>query len=192
MVDTLDAQEIKPRTPQATQTLSKEIPATADPVKFIHDFQESDYFKTAYDKFFAGKKLASGVTKAEKDEAFFENELARDAFIHFGEKEERFNYVSTFYSPEISELINCYIDQTKDTIKLVSSGGSQDDIINYDLLRTSYHDQVAKALADAKIVPSFRIGKAMARLILISRGLETFENSRESDLVKLRRFLSAI
>jgi hypothetical protein len=50
---------------------------------------------------------------------------------------------------------------------------------------------VASALQNAGIVPSYKFGKALARLALISLNLDNFESANVSDAVRLRRVLAA-
>lgn len=190
-MDIQETSEIAHTVPPAPTPPSPDKPIVEDPVKFMNDFEASDYFKTAYDKFFEGKKLAPDVTDQEKYNAFAENEVAKLALLDFAEKEERYHYDPSFFPKPVREALETYIAQTRDLIKMKRSG-SRDEIITTDLLRSSYHDQAAYALKDAGLVGSYRLGKAFARLVLISRGLETFERSRISDLERMKMFLGAV
>ncbi|HUD04416.1 MAG TPA: hypothetical protein VMR59_00305 [Patescibacteria group bacterium] len=188
-MDNLDTQEVNPNVPQSAVS-SKEKPTTSDPIKFMTDFKASEFFRVAYGKFFVGKTISEEVTEAEKDEAFYNSQLAKDAFIEFAEKEERYQYRSSYFPAPIGEIFDCYIDQTKTLIQ-IQGHESRDLIINYDHLRAESHTQVASALQNAGIVPSYKFGKALARLALISLNLDNFESANVSDAVRLRRVLAA-
>jgi hypothetical protein len=190
MAEIKDVQEVSHRTPQTTTTLSKEIPKVSDPVKFMNDFEESGYYKKAFAEFFKGKTLAADVIDEEKEEAFYQSDNAKFALFDFAEKEEGYNYDYTYFPQNVREVINCYVDQTRD---LLNHWGEwpRDEIISADRTRSEYHNQLAQTLKEAGFVKSFRLGKAFARLILIDRGLESFDDSKISDFGRLRRVLSA-
>ena len=187
-MDIQETSEIAHTIPPAPAPPSPDKPVVEDPVRFMNDFEASDYFRTAYDKFFEGKKLAPDVTDQEKYNAFAENETAKLALLDFAENEERYHYDPSFFPQPVRDALENYINQTKDLSKMMR-GGSRDEIISTDLLRSAYHDEAAYALRDAGLVGSYRLGKAFARLVLISQKLDHFESARQSDLDRMRRFL---
>jgi len=187
-VDIQETSEIAHTIPPAPTPPSPDKSVVEDPVRFMNDFEASDYFKTAYDKFFEGKKLAPDVTDQEKYNAFAENEVAKLALLDFAEKEETYVYNPSFFPQEVRQKLNDYIEQTRDLAKMMR-GATRDEIISTDLMRSIYHDKAAYALRDAGLVGSYRLGKAFARLVLISRGLDNFETSRVSDLERMKRFI---
>lgn len=187
----MDTLEISHGTPLSPAPLAPEKPKVSDPVRFMNDFEASDYFRRAYDAFFEGKKLAPDVTDEEKYEAFSENETAKLALLDFAEKKETYVYDPSFFPQDIKDALNDYVEQTKDLGKMMREA-SRDEIISTDLLRASYHDSAAYALKDAGFVGSYRLGKAFARLVLISHGLDHFESARQNDMERLKRFFGAV
>lgn len=173
----------------STQNEIPNISETNDPVQFMNEFRDSEEFQSAYNDFFKGKREPQGVTwsQDEKDKAFFDHEQAKQALIRFGVDKLRINYDNRKYSKEAQEGIETYIDHVSDSENLFKGRLTQDEIRSLDNMRYSYHESAARQLVEDGIVPTSKIGRALLRLILIGRGLDTASKAMEPDKKRIQR-----
>ena len=89
------------------------------------------------------------------------------------------------YSPDnYSDVVNGLYGEYKAIVRETRKFLDQDSRIQLDESRSVLHNDLAKRLLHEEIVPSVQLGRAMARLWLISEGLDSF-NAFEND--ELRR-----
>jgi hypothetical protein len=162
-----------------------------DPHQFIVAFRSSPRYTGGYEKFFEGKSPASDVTEEEKHRAFEESELAKTAILSFAQKDAHLSYKREFYDEETRKSVDEYIAATRDLFKMTRNG-SRDEIISADALRSGYHQSLAYTLTEKGITPNQKMGKAFARLILIDKGLDTFESAAVPDSDRIKRLLGAV
>ncbi len=177
-------------TPSAPSQPKPELQREDDPRKYMQAFQSSDAYTSAFERFYAGKALAPDVTESEKREVFESGESGKDALLDFAQNDLRFTYNPDKFDSETKEALGDYIATVKDYIKIIRSG-SQDEIISADIYRSTLHNKAAKILADNGYVSSDKLGRTLARIILIDKGLDTFENAGISDLQRLKRQMGA-
>lgn len=161
------------------------VPSTESPQEFLEGFYQSSYFKDYFEKFFKDKTPDSDVTEEEKRDVFLNSEKAKSAFLDYAKKEKGLKYNPIFYSQEAQEKMNNYISSVKSAIKASREGSSPGDIITLDSLRSEYHTETADQLVKDGITPSHKLGRAFARLVLISKGLETFEQAVVPDIKRI-------
>lgn len=170
-----------------------ELKTLSDPKEFMDTFYKSSYYKNAYNEFYKGKSPDPSVTQEEKDIAFKESEEAKFALVDFGTKDTSLEYDSKKYPAGSRQAIAIYSDSVEDFFKLMrSSEKTQDEISALDQLRFVYHGVAAEQLVKDKIVPTTKLGRALCRLILIDKDLDTANSAREPDLARIRTKLGII
>jgi len=121
--------------------------------------------------------LAPDVTEEEKKEVFWKSDDAKEALIRYAEEEEHFTYNPNQFSTAVQFAARTYIKSTEDFFKLYREGMDRETIRNLDSLRYSYHQTLAEQLFKDGYAPSIKIGRGLARLILIDKGLDTYDNA---------------
>lgn len=169
------------------QAESHELPMIEDPVEFITHFRESSWYQKAYEEFFKGKKLAPDATEREKTQAFLESEHAKYALVDFGTKEAHLRYNPDQYPLTSRHAINTYVASIEDVVKMTRGGATKEEIMSLDELRFHYHETAAQEMVKDGVVPTTKLGRALARLILIDKGLDTRDNAREPDVNRVYR-----
>jgi hypothetical protein len=65
---------------------------------------------------------------------------------------------------------------------------TDEKVLALDGLRFKYHNEIAQSLVDDGVAPSRKIGRAIARLVLIDKGLDTAENAKLPDVIASKRY----
>lgn len=160
-----------------------------DPWELMAQFYESPTYRQAFERFYKGKSLDTSVSEKEKERVFLENHAARAALIDFATTEVIFRYDPERYPPDVADAINDYIKVEKDRQKMARGKMTGDEIIALDRYRAQYHNRAAQRLVKSGIVPSMATGEALARLVLMDKGLDTSESAKEKIPDKLKRVL---
>jgi len=165
----------------------KEIPIVENPSEFMEGFFSSELYVKNFATFYEKKNLAPDVTEAEKQEAFLTSggDRVKYALLDYGKDEAHFKYNPQHYPPDVRAAINNYVDFVSDMGKMTREG--EGTVESLDETRRVYHTEAAEALAKAGIVPTHKLGRALARLVLIDKKMETFEDARTEDIVALKR-----
>lgn len=70
---------------------------------------------------------------------------------------------------------------------MLRGGISAGEIATLDGMRFIDHVAASRALKSDGIVPSEKVGRVVARLILIDKGLDTMSSAYESDVKRIER-----
>ncbi len=149
---------------------------TDNPTVFIDRFKTSNLQKRAYDKFFEGKNLNPAVTDAMKDRVFYESKNATDALIDYYVATREYTFNPDEFSADAIKALNEY-NNFVSSIKQNPSR-DRDGILDNDRKRSAYHLAAANALLGDGIVPSIRMGRMLARIVLVENGIETVDEAR--------------
>lgn len=161
-------------------------PIEENPERFLDEFRRSSWYRDAFEDFYLGKSLATDVTEKEKTEVFeFSNEV-KVALVNFTHYVMGFSYNPIFYDEIIKQDIDKYLDHVQIT-KNSPTSLSRDELETMDLQRSIYHMRLAKSLTEGGITPNEKLGRALGKLILVEKGLETYEQAAEPDIDRIRR-----
>lgn len=164
----------------------KERPIEVDPGKFFEYFRQSSTYKGAFEDFYLRKSLPGDATNGEKRHIFEYSQNARVALVDFAQLVTGFSYNPKFYTPAANLAINQYIDYVQ-MMKGSQPDVARADLESQDLQRSIYHNRVADILTQENLSPNEKLGWILARLILVEKGLDTYESARESDIARIRR-----
>lgn len=185
----MEDSELQPKDVKQENDAEKEAASPlGNPKLFLEKFYQSSFFTEAYEDFLKGKVLASDVTEEEKMKAFLESENAKFALMDYSCYEQPFTYDSTQYPPASQVALKTYIESVKYILQAPQKAEfplTAEEIENMDRLRFIYHQAVAEQLVKDNIVPSRKLGRALARLILVSLHLEKFDQARVPDIQKI-------
>lgn len=147
-----------------------------DPVLFMQGFRHSAAYLSAFDLFFAGKQLSADATEHEKIEAFERSTSARNALIDYAEHSRQFSYCPDLFTAAARERMADYVS----LVSQIQSRNSPapDEIEEMDRARTACHLKVAQQLVADRVAPNVLLGRVLARLVLISEGLESYQDAR--------------
>ncbi len=161
-----------------------------DPFELMDRFYKSNNYQEGIENFYRNKTLSSDVTQKEKERVFLESDQAKIDFVNFCQNNVNFRYCPNNYPPRCVEAIKNYEELVIDINRKTREGfESGEEVVALDQLRNDYHQEAAKELARSGIVPSEKIGRGFAKSILAIKGLDTWENAKESDAEMLRRKL---
>ena len=155
-----------------------------DPSVLFGEWRFSSVYGEAKKKFFEGKKLASDVTEKEKASVFEDGMGAKSSLLSFvRDGDFEFVYDPKMYSKEVHEDMANYVEIVK-YIHEESKRGSvdRDKIENFDIQRSMMHVKVSKTLVDDGVTPNMKMARTFARIILISKGLDTYESAGKRDV----------
>ncbi|OGE25805.1 hypothetical protein A3C32_03455 [Candidatus Daviesbacteria bacterium RIFCSPHIGHO2_02_FULL_41_14] len=167
-------------------------PSTDNPREFMDKFYESNIYLKAKQDFFIDKTLPDDVTDKEKQEAFEQSEDAKFAMVDFARKALTFKYNPDLFPAPSAHALSTYIESVKDMMKMSRSGVSSTEIESLDSLRSIYHNTAAQTLVEDKVVRSIKLGRSLARLVLVDKGLDTFENATKKDIDQIKRKFGAV
>ena len=169
-----------------------EPPIIGDPWELMAQFYESQRYKDALKSFYVGKNISPEVFEKEKERVFLENGAARNALIDFGTKNVLFKYDRSKYPKRSLEALDNYVKAVKDLEKMDRGTRTREELAAMDEFRVVSHQQAAQAVVREGIAPSTACGEAMARLVLIDKGLDAPEAAKkESTKEKLKRKLGS-
>lgn len=180
------------QTTQEEKPSDKESQVESDPKKFMDGFMKSRWYKDAYKDFFKGKEIDASATEKERRGAFLNDDKAKFALVDYGTKDVYLKYSPNFYGQKSRESINNYIGLVKDMARIIREGANDNQILIIDQQRYDYHETVGKHLVEDGIVPTEKLGRAFARLILIDKKLDTPTAAREPDINRIKRKLGII
>ncbi len=149
---------------------------TDNPTVFIDRFKTSNLQKKAYDKFFEGKNLNPAVTDAMKDRVFYESKNATDALVDYYVATNEYTFNPDEYSTEAINALNEY-NNFVSAIRQ-NPARDRDGILDNDRKRSAFHLAAAQALVTDGIVPSIRMGRMLARIVLVENGIESLDEAR--------------
>lgn len=160
--------------------------AISDPFEYFDKWRSSSNYGEAINKYFVGKKLAGDVTEDEKKEVFEESYEAKKSMLDFSKREDgQFVYDSSKYPLDVAEKMGSYIDSVRYVMKRMGEGVDRDDVKQLDGYRSFVHGEVTQALIKAGIAPNVKMGRTFARLVLISKGLDTYETAGRKDVDRI-------
>ena len=166
-----------------------ELRMVENPREFIEGFFRSKWYKDAFTRFYQGKTTAPEVTSEEKILTFEQSEDAKFALVDYGISDAHLKYNPDYYPENSQKAINIYLKSVDTLIKTMRGGDGPERIDIQDTLRYQYHEQVARCLVEDRIAPTEKLGRAIARLILIDQELDSESSAREPDMKRLRRRL---
>lgn len=161
---------------ESNNTYGEEIAekfVTTDPALFLNRFGQSATYQEAYDGFFVGKNPAAAHEMWVK--AFLESRNAADALLDYYSQTGEYQFDTT-QVPELSaQALLEYCEYVKE---LRSKKAGRDTMLEDDVRRSILHLNAAKALVEEKITPSIRLGRMLARIVLVEKGIETIDDAR--------------
>jgi hypothetical protein len=180
--------------PGSTPEAVPELPFTDDPKFLMDSFRQSLQYTESYNERWAKLKPSPETTEEEKRQIFEQTESAKGALIDFSKSNLKFKYNPQKYDPETHEAIETYIWTVNGLIKAVSSPTGdremdKDIILSADQYRSVKHTELARMFVKNGFTSTVELGRVLARLILIDKGLDNFENASISDEERLRRML---
>lgn len=144
-----------------------------NPQLFVRGFLNSEMYEGAFKAYFEEKDISSDVTQEEMQEVFLTSQEAGLALVDYGQKNTQFHYDPAQFTDEENELIHAYMQKI-----VVRDYQDPDEIRKYERERTRAHKELAEKLTEGK-VPNTRMGLILARLIIIDRGLDTYDSTRQ-------------
>ena len=153
-------------------------PVLTDPRRLFAGFRASTIYGAAWNRFFHARPLAGDVTEAEQRAAFEQSDAAKLALIDYVQLQVSFGYDPTCYAPSTAAAIDTYIAHVEHLRTRMAERVDRDEIMEMDRTRSIYHLCAAQAMLDEGIAPSIKLGRTLARLILVHRGIETYEDAR--------------
>lgn len=160
----------------------KQLPAIDDPFEFFDRYRDSALYAAAYDKFYTGKNLSVDVTEKEKRLAFEQSTFAAEVMILYAKDELHFSFTFNKFPDETHSALKEYISSVKDLFEAVREGW---DIVAADSVRNSMHTALGRSLAENGVVSTPKLGRSLARLILIDLGLDTYAAASRSDVERI-------
>lgn len=169
---------------ETIETVSPQQEEENNPLSFMDSYRESMNYTLAFDAFFRGKTLADDVSLSEQIASFEASEACRYSFIDYAQSTGSFRFDEDFYSQGALEAIQAYITQVKAIRDGQFTRGQLEDA---DIRRSVLHLIASQALKYDGIVPNDNLGRAMARLILIDKGLDTYESAKVATIKRVQR-----
>lgn len=183
---------------------------TTDPKEFIDDFTNDEFFLEGFNK----DKMKSGpsliglndyidrvksrakeeIGEDEIKEVFLNTKQTKMLLTYFAKYKKMLLYDKDKYPDKINRIYQNY----KKTVKLMNnfsgspewarldSYGRQERIKELDSKRQFNHMKLSEKLAE-DVFPSERIGRTVARLWLISEGLDTFGHFERDEEMRSKR-----
>lgn len=183
---------------------------TRDPKEFVDDFMKDEFFLEGYnkDKMKPGPSLiglndyidrVKSRAKEEIDdeeikEVFLNTKQTKMLLTYFAKYKKMLIYDESKYPDKINRLYKNY----KKTVQLMDkfggstewarldSYGRQERIKELDSKRQFNHMKLSEQLAE-DVFPSQRIGRTVARLWLISEGMDTFDHYERDEAMRSQR-----
>ncbi len=152
--------------------------ALTDPRRLFAGFRASAIYGAAWNRFFHGRPLAGDVTEDEQRAVFEQSDAAKLALIDYAQLQATFAYDPTCYAASTAAAIDTYIAHVKHLRTRMAERVDRDEIMEMDRTRSIYHLCAAQAMLDEGITPSIRLGRTLARLILVHLAIETYEDAR--------------
>lgn len=183
---------------------------TTNPEEFVSDFMNDEFFLEGYnkDKMKPGPSLIGlneyvGRVKSrakeeigdeEIKEVFLNTQQTKKLLTYFAKYKKMLLYDENKYPDKINRMYKNY----KKTVRLMNdfngspewarldSYGRQERIKELDSKRQFNHMKLSEKLAE-DIFPSQRMGRTVARLWLISEGMDTFEHYERDEKMRSKR-----
>lgn len=144
-----------------------------NPRLFVQGFLDSEMYKGAFNAYFEEKNISSDVTQEEMQDVFLKSQEAGLALVDYGQKNTQFRYDPAQFTDEENGLIHAYMQKV-----VVRDNQDPDEIRKYERERTRAHKELAEKLTEGK-VPNTRMGLILARFIIIDRGFDTYDSTRQ-------------
>ncbi len=170
----------------------KDLETTADPNGFVGSFLESDSFLNGihveggveiegFKDYLKRTKLIE-ATEEEKRQIYLDGDSAKQLLLYFDRDHLRLQFDTSKYTREILDKIDAYRNAVQFALDVSNypKGSIQDNqmaIQEADRKRSIAHNELAEALKNAGIVPSSRLGRMFARLLLIDMRVDTFDGA---------------
>lgn len=171
-----------------------ELPSIDDPKIFMDSFRQSETYNLAYRERMSRLNPSSQVTEEDLKQAFEQSETAKGALLEFSKNNLRLKYNPERYDAETHEAIETYIWTVRGLMKAISSQSGdremdKDAILSADQYRSVKHTEVARIFQKNGYTGSVELGRVLARLILIDKNLDNYDNASISDEERLRRMM---
>lgn len=148
-----------------------------DPVQYIDDFRAHPIYQAAWVQFFVGRRLARDVTHEEQRMVFEHNDAAKLALIAFAERTTGLRYDPAAFGAAAPALER-YVEHVRYVKRHMLTHPNRNEIAELDRLRSRYHLDAAEAMVDQGIAPTIKLGRTLARLVLVDLGMETYDDAR--------------
>lgn len=149
----------------------------SDAWQYIQEFRAHARYRAAWTDFFTGRRLARGVTEEEMRMVFEATEMARLALIAFAEETELLTYDPTTFGGAAT-AVDRYIEHVRSMKQRTMEHPDRQEIAELDRVRSLLHMRAAEAMMEHGDVLTLKLGRTLARLVLVSLGIETFRDAR--------------
>jgi len=192
---------------EAREFLAKET--TSSPKEFVDRFLKSElFFKGRHNSVEGGPELRGlddfneelkqrGIDEIEEElrRVFYGMGDTKLLLLHFAKYELMFEYDKDKFDADVVRSFVAYqslvrknkSERTKLNLRSVPVEIRKERIQEMDSERQYKHYKVIHALVDGGYVPSEPMARAMARVMLISTGDDTFEKAQSDEEVRFRR-----
>ncbi|MDP3954840.1 MAG: hypothetical protein Q8Q15_00565 [bacterium] len=171
-----------------------DLPVSDDPREFLTDFFESDLYQNTKTELLSKMHPSPGIASSETEAVINNSDEVKAAFFDYAQRVVSFQYNSKKFPRDSARAISEYLQTVRDEKKVRREYTpnvleNQRKVQSLDTIRYTTHLATARQLHKDKIVPSERLSKAMATLVLIEEGLQTYENARRKDVDRVMKRL---
>ncbi len=152
-------------------------PVEDDPRRFLTTFRGSSSYQTAFEHFFRDKRLTGDVTEHEKREAFEQSDVAKVALVEYARREQPFSFSPSSFADDTARAILDYAAHVRHIRQRMAERPDAEEIGAMDWTRSLYHVRAAEAMVREGIAPNVKLGRTLARLILVDLHLDTYESA---------------
>jgi hypothetical protein len=149
----------------------------SDPRHLFDAFRSSATYRAAWKQYFDGRRLADDVTLDEQRAAFEQSDAAKLALIAFVERDQPIHHDPASFGVAHT-AIQRYVEHVRFVQDRMLERPERDEIVTLDNTRSRYHIEAAQAMIDNGYAPTLKLGRTLARLVLVDLGIETFEDAR--------------
>lgn len=182
------------------ETIKDDVIKEIDPNAFLEGFKGSSYYRDAFNEFYKGKNISPEEMESDQEELeelFEGGDSARRSLILYSEETKQIlKYNPDKYSEGFKEHFKEYEGMMKDIKKgrVGNYNGSldKDSIIAMEYIRSNLHNSSAREIVKQGLTKSNKIARGLIELMVIEKGLDTFENSQISESDKLRFQLTGV
>lgn len=169
--------------------------------EFVDKFKKSDLFSEGFEKYrlkvdeTRKERIKDGedlelISEQDLEKGFWESDLAKSMILDFAQN----HLMLVLGKGTPSDIMDKYLayqaivyDQKYSVRNGFGNFLDADEIRRLDEERTSRHSNLADSFIVAGFAPNDRIGRVMGRLLLISRGYDTFSMTRGDEIKKKER-----
>ncbi|MFH1601506.1 MAG: hypothetical protein ABIB61_00945 [Candidatus Shapirobacteria bacterium] len=191
----------------------KEIESTTDLGEFVNRFYESKVFKDGFYNSLSRtniegysqyrevvlSRVASLDEKVDEKEVFdtfLETDQAKQLLLAFAQNDLKFEYDPDQCTPKVKTAFTTYQNAIRamesSRYKALASdalcGGadSKERIEEADQLRQHRHNRLATALQESGIVASYRMARTLARIMMVSIDMDTFDSIQADEKIRFK------